>query len=142
MLPTEIPTHAQSGPPFVALHTSTPTTPRPSTPLYTYYSNGRQFRITSVLITSVLRAAALTIPGYAGAQPDNIATRSLRSSGAMALLLGEIDPDRIRILGRWRSDAMYRYLHFHALPLIRNNSRLMFSGGHYDLVTRTRTPLD
>ena len=114
----------------------------PSTPLYTYYSNGRQFRITSVMITSVLRAAALTIPGYAGVQPDNIATRSLRSSGAMALLLGGIDPDRIRILGRWRSDAMYRYLHSHALPLIRNNSRLMFSGGHYDLVTRTRTPLD
>ena len=59
----------------------------------------------------------------------------------MALLLGSIDPHRIRILGRWRSDAMYRYLHSHALPLIRDNSRLMSRGGHYTLVTRTRTPL-
>ena len=114
----------------------------PTTPLYCYYSAGRQRRVTSAMITSILRAPALSIPGYAGVQPDNIATRSLRSSGAMALLLGGIDPDRIRILGRWRSDAMYRYLHSHALPLIRDNSRLMFRGGHYNLVTRTRTPLN
>ena len=99
-----------------------------STPLYCYYSNGRPHRVTSAMVTSILRAAALTIPGYAGVRPDNIATRSLRSSVAMVLLLGGIDPDRIRILGRWRSDAMYRYLHSHALPLIRDNSRIMFRG--------------
>ena len=71
--------------------------------------------------------------------PDNIATRSLRSSSAMALLLGGIDPDHIRIVGRWRSDAMFRYLHSHALPLIKDNSRIMFHGGHYQLVTSMRT---
>ena len=110
-----------------------------STPLYCYYSNGRPHRVTSAMVTSILRAAALTIPGYAGLRPDNIATRSLRSSEAMTLLLGGIDPDRIRILGCRRSNAMYRYLHSHALPLIRDNSRIMFRGGHYDLVTRTRS---
>ena len=110
--------------------------------LYAYYSNGRLFRVTSDMITSVLFATALSLPGYAGVQPDNIATRSLRSRGAMSLLFGGIDPDRIRILGRWRSDAMYWYLHSHALPFIHNNSRLIFSDGHYDLVTRTRTLLD
>ena len=90
------------------------------------------------MITSLLRAAALTIPGHAGVNPDNIAARSLPASRAMALLLRGIDPDKIRILGRWRSDAMFRYLFGHALPLIQDNSSIMFSGGHYQLVTRRR----
>ena len=47
-------------------------------------------------------------------------------------------PDRIRILGRWNSDAMLRYLHAHALPLITGNASLMFQGGHYELVTVPR----
>ena len=57
------------------------------------------------MITSLLKAAALSIPGHNGVDPTNIAARSLRSSGAMALLLGGVDPDHIRIFGRWRSDA-------------------------------------
>lgn len=112
----------------------------PSTPLHTYYDDAGQRRaVSSAMITSLLRAAALTIPGHAGVDPANIATRSLRASGAMALLLGGMDPDQIRIVGRWRSDAMFRYLHAHALPLIQDNSRIMFHGGHYTLVTRHRT---
>ena len=110
-----------------------------TTPLHVYYDdNGRKRSVSSAMITSLLRSAALTIPGYAGVNPDNIAARSLRSSGAMALLLGGVDPDKIRILGRWRSDAMFRYLHSHALPLIQDNSKIMFQGGHYRLVTARR----
>ena len=109
------------------------------TPLHVYFDNGRRKCVSSAMITSLLRAAALTIPGHAGVDPTNIAARSLRSSGAMALLLGGTDPDKIRILGRWRSDAMFRYLHGHALPLIADNSRIMFRGGHYTLVARTPT---
>ena len=51
----------------------------------------------------------------------------------MALLLGGLDPDKIRVVGRWRSSAMFRYLHGHALPLIQHNSTLMFHGGQYSL---------
>ena len=109
------------------------------TPLHVYFANGTKKCVSSAMITSLLRAAALTIPGHAGVDPSNIAARSLRSSGAMALLLGGKDPDKIRILGRWRSDAMFRYLHGHALPLIADNSSIMFRGGHYTLVARTPT---
>ena len=91
------------------------------------------------MITSLLRAATLSVPGHAGVDPSNIAARSLRSSGVMALLLGGVDPDHIRIVSRWRSDAMFRYLHSHALPLIQDNSRIMFHSGHYTLVTSLRT---
>ena len=108
-----------------------------TTPLHVFYDhNGARKSVSSAMITSLLRAAALSIPGYSGVNPDNIAARSLRSSGAMALLLGGVDPDKIRIVGRWKSDAMFRYLHAHALPLIQDNSTIMFRAGHYTLVTR------
>jgi hypothetical protein len=107
----------------------------PNTPLHVYIDpDGSKKAESSTIITSVLRAAALPIPGHAGVNPDNIAARSLRGSGAMALLLGGLDPDKIRVVGRWKSDAMFRYLHAHAEPLIHGNARLMFSGGHYNLV--------
>ena len=105
-----------------------------STPLHTFFDlSSRKRNVTSTLVTSLLRIAALSIPGHAGVDPANIAARSLRSSGAMSLLLGGQDPDIIRVLGRWRSDAMFRYLHAQAMPLIRNNSSLMFQGSHYHL---------
>ena len=107
------------------------------TPLHVYYDDsGRRRSVSATMITSLLRAAAQSIPGHAGVDPSNIAARSLRASGAMALLLGGTDPDKIRIVGRWKSDAMFRYLHAHALPLIQENSRIMFHGGHYSLVIR------
>ena len=106
-----------------------------TTPLHIYFDeNGSRKAVSSAMITSLLRTAALTIPGHAGVHPDKIATRSLRASGAMALLLAGVDPDKIRIVGRWRSDAMFRYLHAHAEPLVRDNARLMFTGGHYTLL--------
>ena len=51
----------------------------------------------------------------------------------MALLLGSIDPDKIRIMGRWCSNSMFRYLHVHALPLINHKSTIMFCGRNYTL---------
>jgi len=107
----------------------------PTTPLHIYYeADGTKRAVSSAMITSILRVAALTIPGHAGVDPSNIAARSLRASGAMALLLAGLDPDKIRIVGRWKSDAMFRYLHAHAEPLVRGNARLMFAGGHYNLI--------
>ena len=68
-----------------------------------------------------MRAAALSIPGHAGVDPTNIAARSLRSSGAMALLLGGVDPDHIRIFGRWRSDACF-VTSMHMMFLLSNTT--------------------
>ena len=107
----------------------------PNTPLHIYFDEtGTRRAVSSAMITSILRVAALTIPGHAGVDPTKIAARSLRASGAMTLLLGGLDPDKIRIVGRWKSDAMFRYLHAHAEPLVRGNASLMFAGGHYNLI--------
>jgi hypothetical protein len=41
-----------------------------------------------------------------GLSPADISVRSLRSSGAMALLCANVDTDRICLLGRWQSNEM------------------------------------
>ena len=51
----------------------------------------------------------------------------------MLVLCGGIDSDRIRLIGRWRSDEMYRYLHVQAQPIMSGVATLMLRGGNYRL---------
>ena len=55
----------------------------------------------------------------------------MRAGGAMALLLGDVDYDKIKLLGRWRSDAMMVYLHTSARPLMQNFANVMVNHGDY-----------
>jgi hypothetical protein len=64
-----------------------------------------------------------------GIQPYEINARSLRAGGATALLCVNIDPNSIQLLGRWKSDAMLRYLHIAANPHVRQYAKKMFSSG-------------
>ncbi|MCA1806661.1 MAG: hypothetical protein LC687_02185, partial [Actinobacteria bacterium] len=82
----------------------------PCTPLHTYYDNNLQQRvITSKIITTGLRHAAIDQRKLTGVDPKLISARSLRPGGATALLCAGIDSDVIKLLGRWKSDAMFRY---------------------------------
>ena len=58
----------------------------------------------------------------------------------MALLLARVDTDVIRLIGRWRSDEMLRYLHVQAYPLMRNYSCLMLDAGDYTLIPNQLVP--
>ena len=58
-----------------------------------------------------------------------ISARSLRPGGATALLCAGIDPDRIQLLGRWKSDAMFRYLRIQAATHSQNCAQLMLDHG-------------
>ena len=55
----------------------------------------------------------------------------------MALLCASVDTDIIRLIGRWRSDEMFRYLHTQAAPLTKNLSRRMVDSGSYVPVPNT-----
>ena len=83
-------------------------------------------------ITGFLRAAVLLNPDL-GIVPADVSARSTRAGGAMAMLCAGIDSDRIRLIGRWRSDEMYRYLHVQAQPVMSGVAAAMFRGGHYRL---------
>ena len=89
----------------------------PHTPLSHIYHLGQWVSIPSTLIMARLRTAAAALP-HLGFPPSGVTARSLRSGGAMALLCGRVDRDVIKLVGRWRSDAMFRYLHAQAVPLV------------------------
>jgi len=76
-----------------------------------------------------------------GLTPTDISVRSLRASGAMALLCANVDTDRIRLLGRWRSDEMLRYLHVQADPVVAPIASAMLRNGHFTLLPNQPFPV-
>jgi hypothetical protein len=52
----------------------------------------------------------------------------------MALLCARVDPDIIRLVSRWRSNEMLRYLHLQAYPLMRTFARRMCDAGNFSLL--------
>mmetsp|Transcript_64909 Transcript_64909/g.188173 ORF Transcript_64909/g.188173 Transcript_64909/m.188173 type:complete len:382 (-) Transcript_64909:11-1156(-) len=97
-------------------------------------------RLTPTDITTTLRLATTILGPAHGFLPDNVSARSLRASGAMALLCADVDSDRIQLIGRWRSDEMMRYLHVQAEPVMRDFSSRMLRGGHFTLLPGQDVP--
>jgi hypothetical protein len=58
----------------------------------------------------------------------------------MALLCGHADTDRIRLLGRWRSDKMLHYLHVQAFPVVALLAPTMLQHGNYALIPNNLRP--
>lgn len=103
------------------------------TPLYSYFSDQWRYVDTNML-TSSLRHT-ITAHGHQwGLQPSDISIRSLRSSGAMALLCAKVDTDLIRLLGRWCSDEMLRYLHVQTFPIVAPLAAQMLRHGQFTLI--------
>jgi hypothetical protein len=92
-------------------------------------------------ITIALRASATILGPSLGFLPSDINARSLRAAGAMALLCAHVDSDVIRLLGRWRSDQMLRYLHVQAEPVMPHFARRMLQDGDFTLLPNQQVPL-
>jgi len=107
----------------------------PDTPLCSYLVDDGSFNpLRSAEITWALRNACDTLGREYGFKSSDIEARSLRASGAMALLCAHVDTDLIRLIGRWRSDEMLRYLHLQAYPVMRGHAAAMLQGGDYRLI--------
>jgi hypothetical protein len=59
----------------------------------------------------------------------------------MALLCAQVDTDIIRLLGRWRSDEMLRYLTVQAAPVMRDFSSRMLNQGSFTLHPNQDVPM-
>ena len=94
-----------------------------------------QFVLPADVTTILRRAVGLLPPALTDFAASDISARSTRAGGAMAMLCGGIDSDRIRLIGRWRSDEMYRYLHVQAQPVMAGVAAIMLRGGDYRLNT-------
>ena len=68
--------------------------------------------------------------------PKDISARSTRPGGAMALLCAGVGAERIRLVGRWRSDELYRYLHVQAPQIMTGLSAAMLRGGNFRLAPK------
>jgi hypothetical protein len=88
----------------------------------------------------MLCIAATACHSTYGINPADISARSLRAGGAMALLCAGVDTDVIRLVGRWRSDEMLRYLHLQAYPLMHAFASKMLSHGSYTLLPGQTIP--
>ena len=92
------------------------------------------------MITKVLKGAVSLCAENLYFLPKGILDRSLWAARAMALLCSGIDTDIIRLIGRWRSDEMLRYLHLQAEPLMRGFSKRMVTHGNYSMLPGQRVP--
>ena len=105
-----------------------------TTPLHMHRSTrGRLEGVTSKDITRLLRASIQAIGHHYGVQAKETNVRALRATGAMALLNANVDPNAIRLIGRWQSDSMLRYLHAQALPNMHTHAQAMLQGGDFAL---------
>jgi len=106
----------------------------PDAPLYTYIQHPLTSTITSTSLTTTLRIAVQVVGTPVGLAPPDVSVRSLRSSGAMALLCANVDTDCIRLLGRWQSDEMLRYLHIQAVLVVAPIASAMLRNGQFNLL--------
>lgn len=104
-----------------------------TTPMGHYYRSigGKPSMISSGTVTTHLKTSASLLGPEYGVSRDDVYARSLRASGAMALLCARVDPDMVRLLGRWQSDAMIRYLYVQAIPIMQNMARRMLEAPTY-----------
>ena len=113
----------------------------PTTPLYSYIHGSTWYAVPAAALTTHLRTAATALGLATGITASDISARSLRASGAMALLCAAVDTNIIRLLGRWRSDEMLRYLHVQAIPIVAPLATQMLHHGNYAFLPNHRLPL-
>lgn len=117
----------------------------PTTPIYNYYTNLHSLSsapkpITTRLITNILRQGAASVQHLTGIPPERISSYSLRSGGATALMCANVSNDAISLIGRWKSDAMFRYLRTQAREYNENFSQAMLDHGAYTFSPSSSTP--
>ena len=95
-----------------------------------FLASGTTKSVTPAVITYHLRAAVRFLGSGLGFTPAEVSARSLRAGGAMALLVAKVDTDVIRLLGRWRSDEMFRYLPLTAEPITRHFAKRMLQADY------------
>lgn len=114
----------------------------PNAPVASYYhpKTNRRVTIKPKDVTQILQSTAALMKSETGIEPKDITARSLRAGGAMTLLCGKVDHNLIQMLGRWHSNAMMRYLHLQAKPVMQHFAAKMFNHGTYSFHPEEAVP--
>ena len=70
-----------------------------------------------------------------GFNKADIRALSIHAGGAMALIIVQVYPYTIRLVGRWRSDKILHYLHKTAKSFTEGLSDKMFEHGAYAIIS-------
>jgi hypothetical protein len=111
------------------------------TPLAAFYRGRRRTLIKAKDVTEVVRHAMRLNVHHTGIEASEVSARSLRAGGAMALLHARVDLNNIRMMGHWNNDAMMRYLHIQAQPLLGNYANRMFKKRTYSFLPNETVPI-
>lgn len=90
-----------------------------------------------IQLTTLLRSAIRSSSHHTGVVPSDITAKSLRATGATALLNRNVSFEKLRLIGRWKSDSAIRYLHVQAHDIMSDYSSLMLAGSDYRLIPTT-----
>jgi hypothetical protein len=110
-------------------------------PIASYYRAHRRTAIKAKYVTDTLRHTMTMKYHRTGIQASEISARSLQAGGAMAMMCSKIDMDKIRMMGRWHSDAMMRYLYVQCQPIIECYAANMFNNGTYTFQSDETVPI-
>eukprot|EP00978_Attheya_sp_CCMP212_P020134 scaffold57235_cov58-Attheya_sp.AAC.8 len=103
-------------------------------PLCAYYAGGTWYTVTNNQVTQAICLATIIVGPQVGFLPSDVSAHSLCLSGAMAMLCAGIDSLIIKMLGRWRSDEMLRYLHVQVTPVSVSIANRMRQNGDFTLL--------
>jgi hypothetical protein len=110
-------------------------------PIASYYRVNRWVAIKAKDSTDVIRLAMTINFHCTGIAAAEVSARSLRAGGDMALMYGHIDMNNIRMMVRWHSDTMMRYLHIQETPILNKYADAMFNDGNYSFLPDETVPI-
>ena len=97
---------------------------------------GHLKEITNDQINLSIGLAAAAVYKETGIDPKKVTASSFRPGGATALLCGKVDKDVIKLLGRWRSDAIDTYLRTQATSLTADHTKTMLKHGNFSFLVK------
>jgi hypothetical protein len=90
-----------------------------------FFNQNQTHRVTDRMITDHLRLAGIAVN-----QPGDYTVGALRNTGAQSLLQANVPLTLIKLLGRWRSDEVFRYLTANSEQLMGPFAQSMLHNAH------------
>ena len=130
----DTPVHVQWQPSGAVWHTYDSKSPPLDMHLVAVFKGDKWSTVHSAEITAALRAATKIIRPQVGFTPDDVSARSMQAGAAVAPLVAHGNTYTIHLVGRWRSNAMLRYLHTTAQTFTEGLVVRMVQHGDYALI--------
>ena len=118
-------------------------TANPDTPINATYVNGKQGQISSTALRKYLRSTCTAGGGRQvfGFASTEIGTRSIRSGAATGLFLNNVPAQKIKMLGRWSSEAFLVYIRPQVLETTNGLSNTMIQINSFTDANESRPTL-